>query len=196
MGEWDNAVKKVEHPATSNISLLRWEKPGDGVFKLNVDGTRAANGMIGVGGVIRDWNGSWIHGFMLNIGIGEVLQAEAWGLFSGLQLAKDLGINHIMVESDSAILIALLHSADMDLHPLGTIIQNCKNMISWFATCSISHIHRERNMTADCLAKRSIEADFGLCRLPDMPEFVAAVLLDDMAGRTRPRTILVDAAVT
>lgn len=46
---------------------------------------------------------------MLNIGVGEILQAEAWGLFSGLQLAKDLGITDILVEFDSAVLLALLH---------------------------------------------------------------------------------------
>ena len=50
-------------------------------------------------------------------------------------------------------------------------------------------------MTADCLAKRSIEADLGLYRLPDMPEFVVADILDDMAGRTRPRAIHVDVSI-
>ena len=129
---------------------------------------------------------------MLNIGIGEVLQAEAWGLCFGLQLAKDLGITHLLVESNSAVLLALIHSTDVDLHPLGTIVLNCKSLISQFVSCSISHIHRERNMAADCLAKRSVEADFGLCRLPDMPEFAAATIMDDMAGRARPCAIPID----
>lgn len=47
-----------------------------------------------------------------------------------------------------------------------------QNFISYFSSCSISHIYGERNMAADCLAKRSVEADLGLCRLSEMPDFV------------------------
>jgi hypothetical protein len=47
-------IKKVEHPSATIISLLRWEKPGPSFFKLNVDGTKSTNGLIGAGGVIRD----------------------------------------------------------------------------------------------------------------------------------------------
>lgn len=104
MYEWENVVKKVEHPSDNRMSLLRWEKPGPGFFNLIVDGTRSTNGLIGAGGVIRDWSDNWVHGFMLNIGVGEVLQAETWGLFYGLQLAKDLGVTHM------CSWLALLHS--------------------------------------------------------------------------------------
>lgn len=42
--------------------------------------------------LIRDCAGNWINGFMMNIGAGEVLKGEAWGLFYGLKLALDLRI--------------------------------------------------------------------------------------------------------
>ena len=47
---------------------------------------------------------------------------------------------------------------------------------------------------ADCLAKRSLDAGFGLCRLPTMPEFVVNDVIDDMAGLARPRTIRTESA--
>lgn len=63
---------------------------------------------------------------MKNIGSGEVLQAEPWGLVTGLQIAKELDITHILVESDSAVLVSLIHSSDLELQPLGTLLLNCK----------------------------------------------------------------------
>lgn len=60
---------------------------------------------------------------MRNVGNGEVLTAEAWGLASGLQLAKDLGITQLMVESDSSVLINLLLNHDLEVHPLGTLVE-------------------------------------------------------------------------
>ncbi|KAL6207838.1 hypothetical protein ACLB2K_018791 [Fragaria x ananassa] len=50
------------------------------------------------------------------IGAGEVLRAEDWGLYYGVQLALNLEIAEIEVESDSAVLIN-----DVDLHPWGPL---------------------------------------------------------------------------
>lgn len=50
-------------------------------------------------------------------------------------------------------------------------------------------------MAADCLAERSVEADLGLCKLPEMPDFVVDAIMDDMAGRFRPCAIPTDAAI-
>lgn len=105
------------------------------------------------------------------------------------QIAKDVAVTHILVESDSAMLMALLHSTYLDLHPLGTLILNCQSIISYFSSCSISHVHCERNMVANCLAKRSIDADFGLYRLPTVPDFVVDAIMDGIAGLARPRAV-------
>lgn len=55
-----------------------------------MDGSPTSNGLIGAGGARRDSTGCWISEFMCNIGFGEVLLAEAWGLFYVLKLASDL----------------------------------------------------------------------------------------------------------
>ena len=89
-----------------------------------MDGTRTSDRRIGAGDVIRDGNGIWCHGFMRNIGTGEVLQAEAWGVFSGLQITKEMDIDNIIVESDSTVLINLFQSHEVHLHPLGTSVNN------------------------------------------------------------------------
>lgn len=71
-------------------------------LKLNVDGSRNNHGVIGAGGIIIDNSGIWIKGFTHHIGVGEVIQAEAWGIFLGLKLASDLCIRNLVVECDSA----------------------------------------------------------------------------------------------
>jgi hypothetical protein len=186
--EWNSVNQKGSSDSLDCVQLLSWQRPSCGSFKLNVDGTRSLHGSIGAGGVIRDHNGEWRHGFMRNVGTGEVLQAEAWGLFSGLQMAKDLGLSHVVVETDSAVLVNLLNSPELDFHPLGTLLLNCKHIMNWFVSCSLSHIYRERNMVADGLAKRSVDQDLGICMVPSAPDFIIPALLDDIAGVAHPRT--------
>ncbi|PRQ50066.1 putative ribonuclease H-like domain-containing protein [Rosa chinensis] len=170
--------------------MISWCKPGLGFFKLNVDGSRSSNGMIGSGGVIRDAIGEWISGFMVNIGAGSVIQAETWGLYHGLQIASSLHINHLEVESDSACLVQLLQSDAIELHPLGTILMNCKQLLNQFDACQIRHIHREGNMVADILAKESIHHSAGICTFTSPPALVVEAVLDDILGVARPREVV------
>lgn len=72
--------------------VLNWEKPPLDQLKLTVDGTKTRDGLIGVAGIIRDWTGKWIQGFIHNIGMGEIIQAEWWGVFNSLKLAMQVQI--------------------------------------------------------------------------------------------------------
>ena len=69
---------------------------------------------------------------MINIGTGEVLQAEAWCHFYGIQMALNVKISKLEVESDSVVLVNLLQNSDVELHPLGTIVTNCRSMLQHF----------------------------------------------------------------
>ncbi|KAL6218271.1 hypothetical protein ACLB2K_011486 [Fragaria x ananassa] len=112
-----------------HVEALSWFKPAVGFHKLNVDGSRTKSGEIGAGGVIKDSSGCWSGGFMINIGTGEVLQAEAWGLFKGIQMDLNIKISKSEVESDSAVLVNLLQNSNMELHPSGIIVTNCRSML-------------------------------------------------------------------
>ena len=168
---------------------LSWIKPDPGYCKLNVDGTRTRVGDIGAGGVIRDESGTWLGGFMANVGCGEVLQAEAWGLYYGLQLAANLHISKLVIESDSAVLVNLMHGENFELHPLASIIRNCKDIMMSFEQVQLLHIHRERNSVADLLAKNSPSNALGICTLHEPPSFVTETLLDDIVGMSRSRLV-------
>ncbi|KAI5349900.1 hypothetical protein L3X38_002791 [Prunus dulcis] len=56
---------------------LAWELPANGLFKLNIDGSRKTlSGAAGAGGVINDSMGEWNGGFAVNLGKGQILEAE------------------------------------------------------------------------------------------------------------------------
>ncbi|KAL6213887.1 hypothetical protein ACLB2K_013326 [Fragaria x ananassa] len=82
-------------------TMHAWKKPPDVFSKLNVDGIGVSPiGNIGAGGVIRNHYGDWISGFQISLGVGEILDAEAWDHFQGLKLAASLNIKNLIIESD------------------------------------------------------------------------------------------------
>ncbi|GLT31839.1 hypothetical protein SLA2020_065470 [Shorea laevis] len=60
----------------TEICHVRWDKPPEGFFKLNTDGSALKNpGPVACGGLIRDSLGKWVAGFARNVGITSVLGA-------------------------------------------------------------------------------------------------------------------------
>ncbi|PRQ52155.1 putative ribonuclease H-like domain-containing protein [Rosa chinensis] len=158
-------------------------------FKLNVDGARSINGKIGVGGVLRDSTGAWVSGFYANLGCGSVLQAEAWGLLLGLQMAISHHAHHLLVESDSQVLVSLVQHDVDDLHPLKTITDCCQTLQRQLHSCDLKHVYREVNQVADILSKFGLDAEIGVHFMEQPPPQVNSSLLDDLCGSPRIRTI-------
>ncbi|BFG31052.1 hypothetical protein CerSpe_173260 [Prunus speciosa] len=125
--------------------MLRWEPPGSGWVKLNVDGTcMNASGKIGAGGVIRDCFGEWCGGFAVNLGKGHILDAEIWGLFFGLRLAVAKGLTKILIEMDSHSAVNLFQQRDsLCFHPLAALLSNCGKMLSHFESEYPAYFQRE-----------------------------------------------------
>ncbi|KAL6177955.1 hypothetical protein ACLB2K_049476 [Fragaria x ananassa] len=123
----------------------------------------------------------------VNLGVGDVIQAEAWGLLYGLKLALQLKIDRLEVETDSAVLVNLFHSSNLALHPLGSLIDGCRNLMAKLQMARICHIFRESNMLADALAKHSITHDLGMVRFEGPPAHVAQAFLDDLCSTARAR---------
>ncbi|KAL6138015.1 hypothetical protein ACLB2K_063303 [Fragaria x ananassa] len=149
--------------------------PSENCFKVNIDGFRSTPfGKIGAGGVIRDHRGSWISGFQINIGVGEILDAEACGMFYGLKLASQLQINNLSIEFDSAVLVKLS----------SVLILRCTllalSLMSALGATQINHIFKESNMTADALAKNNVLHKLGLIVFDNPPAHIAQSFLNDL----------------
>ncbi|CAL9017912.1 unnamed protein product [Prunus brigantina] len=76
---------------------------------------------------------------------------------------------------------------DLGPHPLASLIASCCAMVRQIGVCAVSHIYRERNAVADCLAKWSHNIDLGLCVLDAAPSWIGALLVDDLLGVHRTR---------
>jgi ribonuclease HI len=186
--EWFNAQAHYNVDHAYSMELLCWSKPPTGFFKLNIDGSRqGSSGKIGAGGVIRCSSGKWIKAFQANLGIGDVLDAETWSLFYGLKLALKCNIDHLLIESDSAILVKLILQSDTTLHPLGSLLACCSNLMNKIHTVSLKHIYRECNMIADSLAKNSINHEHGVIEFVCPPPHALQAFIDDSEDMTRPR---------
>ncbi|BFG28587.1 hypothetical protein CerSpe_148610 [Prunus speciosa] len=97
--------------------------------------------------------GDWKGGFAVNLGKGQILEAEMWGLFFGLKLAVDKRLSPLIVEMDSAIAIHLINKTAVDeLHPLAGLIASCRNLMNMLNICDVNHIYRKKNRLADCMA--------------------------------------------
>ncbi|CAL8153084.1 unnamed protein product [Prunus armeniaca] len=166
--EWYTSSQVGDTKASKIPLLLAWEPLELGQFKLNVDGSRrCASGSIGAGGVICNSLGDWICGFAVN-----------------------LGIRRLTVEMDAAMAVLLVQQhSRLGSHPLASLIASCCAMVRQFGVCVLSHIYRERNDVADCLAKWSHDLDLGLCVLDAAPSWIGALLVDDLLGVPRTRWV-------
>ncbi|KAK8632654.1 hypothetical protein V6N13_073040 [Hibiscus sabdariffa] len=134
-----------------------WSLPPSGFLKFNVDGACSHEGKCGVGGVLRDENGSTLMEFSLSIGYGSALMAEIVAIkfaverFTSSQWANR---SRLVVESDNT-------SVDWVLNPslASPLFSKLVQGISPFfieGRWSIRHIRRIQNVHADFLAKAGI----------------------------------------
>jgi len=83
--------------------------PPLGSVSLNVDGSVFTTlGLTGFGGLIRDHEGSFLHGFYSNIDPSCILHAEIFALYHGLDLCWSTGYRRVICYSDSLHVIQLV----------------------------------------------------------------------------------------
>lgn len=90
-----------------------WRKPQLGWIKLNVDGAVVRHSLkAGCGGVFRDGGGNWLMGFTREIGVCHTNLAEFWAILIGLEIAWNLGIKNIILESDAEEIISAIANVE------------------------------------------------------------------------------------
>jgi ribonuclease HI len=87
-------------------------------------------GVSGFGGLIRNSNGAWVHGFYGNLGVSNILHAELMTIYKGLLLAWELDIKELWCYSDSKTAISLITELVDEWHHYAAIIHNIKDIIT------------------------------------------------------------------
>ena len=128
------------------LFLVAWVPPGEDWNKLNTNGSWDKNsGHISAGGVMRNKERNWLKGFVLSKGIGNVLEAELWGMFEGLNMAWNSRARRVIMEFDSLTTVQLLTKDTNPNHPLFSLIQNCKRIVAADWNYNVVHVFREGN---------------------------------------------------
>jgi ribonuclease HI len=130
-----------------------WHAPPIFQVKINTDGAaRGSPGLAGFGGIFRDHLGRVLGCFAGSLGIAYALEAELQAVIHAIHLASQKGWHSLWIESDSTLVIHFLSSLKHDVPwRFSTIWFNCRAMIASMSV-KVSHIYREGNQVADCLA--------------------------------------------
>ena len=86
--------------------FIRWESPPTGWVILNTNGASKGNrGPASGGGLLRDYKGKMMKGFMEKFGIYTSPKAELMALRRGLPIAKELNIKQLILLVDSQLVV-------------------------------------------------------------------------------------------
>lgn len=136
------------------IRTVVWSKPRHGWLKLFVDGSSRGNpGSGSGGGIIRNHNGEFLEAFCHFYGVVTPVEAEFRALRDGLDLCEDL-CTHLEIECDSQVVVEAVskrRNVPWKVRDLWLDILDSLRRITW----TISHVFREGNCVADCLASIS-----------------------------------------
>ncbi|MFQ6647404.1 hypothetical protein Gotur_020781 [Gossypium turneri] len=98
-----NRLKKVVWVASITLQVV-WRS----MVKTNVDGAiHMMNSWSSMGRVIREAKGKWIVGFRKATGVGKIINAKLWAVFTGLELAWSKGFKKVEVKSDNMQVVRL-----------------------------------------------------------------------------------------
>ena len=130
-----------------------WKKPPMGVYKINVDGATSKRGRkSSIGVIIRDFKGEAAAGLCRLLPRNfSVLETKTLAMEASILLAKDLGLQQIIIESDSLLAVQSISAKEVN-RETGHIIQGILSNLDCFSSWQIRHVKRDFNRVAHELA--------------------------------------------
>jgi ribonuclease HI len=148
-----------------NSSPTTWTPPPIGFTKINFDGASKGNpGPAGYGAILRNSKGEILHLVAGFLGDNTNNVTELWSLLRGLKVTIDNHFNKIIAEGDSHIIIQLITKILHGEHPLeispswrlSGLLEDFRSLLHPSLTIIPSHMKREANKVADCLANEGV----------------------------------------
>ncbi|KAL8162024.1 hypothetical protein V2J09_013513, partial [Rumex salicifolius] len=167
---------------------VSWTPPPSGWVRLNTDGA-VREGRATAAGVLRDESGSWLVGFVHNLGSCSVPMAELWGILSGLRLAWERGYRRVCLNTDSQLAVLLLNKPVDQCHPLSSLLISVASFLRRDWEIQFRHIFREGNRVADALATLAFDFPVGITCFVSPPISVFFFVSEDSRGVCFPRKV-------
>ena len=168
-------------PAVREVVNVTWSPPPPTFVKVNVDGaTTKRKNFAGVGSVIRDELGRVVATMCRKIStpLGP-LEVEAKAFEAGLQLARDMGFQDIILEGDSLILVRALCGLSSPPSTIDSMVVGMQLLCSDFRTVYISHVRRQGNKPAHILAKYALGINESVVWIEESPCCIEQALIQD-----------------
>ena len=105
---------------------------------------------------------------------------ELWALRDGLLLAKEMGLNNLIIEMDALSVVLLMNNNTVNLL-MEPLLTDCRNLLSEIPNKQIVHIYREANQCADALAKLGASSVDSFVIFLYPPPVVESILASDKA---------------
>ena len=155
----------------------RWVPPVFPLYKVNVDVVVFSHlGMIGVGVVIRDHEGTVIASKRLPLPLGP-LEAEAKALDEASIFAWDVGVKDVIFETNSSpVSHALANPTDAQTS-IAHIVTGTRFRLQDFCSFECSHVSRQANKPAHILAVYAKDIDFLVTGMEKCPPFIESLVV-------------------
>ncbi|XP_058775131.1 uncharacterized protein LOC131649383 [Vicia villosa] len=152
--EWHMAQESVPR-AHDQVQITSWIPPPFGMFKCNLDaGFNNIRGTSNRGWCVRNSMGSFVFaGAAWDVGISPVLDMEALALKEDMLNAIDLGLDHVIFESDSQNVTNVIRSNLIGISEFSFIISSIKSLLLSFPNFEVKFVKRQANSVAHTLAK-------------------------------------------
>ena len=135
----------------------KWQPPVIGIFKMNVDaGFRVEADEGSTGAILRDHAGIMRRGQAIWYGnAANALAMEALAVRDGVKLAYEMGISHVIVETDCAEVVKRWLDREKDRSEITSIIHEVEELSGNFISFRLNYIGREANEGAHLCAKQA-----------------------------------------
>ncbi|XP_075091898.1 uncharacterized protein LOC142172040 [Nicotiana tabacum] len=151
---WEKLQRIVNQPITHRIyKVVKWSRPPPFYYKFNSDGS-CVEGACGASRVIRECNGTLVMVYSVYLGQGTSNWAEGHAMLLGLQHYISRGLDKIIVEADSKVLVSAINEESSTPWRLLQIVDKIKQIVSEKGA-AVKHCYREANKVADKLASIS-----------------------------------------
>ena len=162
-------------------SVPRWRPPDQDSVKINVDAAFYRDAAVGAAGaIIRDHLGAMIRSQALWYEHAmDPLVLEAKALRDGVQLACNLGLQKVQLETDSLGLVNLWNGTGQNRSIISAICQEVKELIRSFTSFSLSYVSKLANQAAHVCAKQASESRRRYLWVNYNPLFLARILSKD-----------------
>ncbi|KAL9432342.1 hypothetical protein AB3S75_027379 [Citrus x aurantiifolia] len=178
------AYHRARKPDVSHIHNVKrvvqkkWEPPPENFLKVNVDAAINSRDQVsGLGAVIKDPSGKIVAAGTKQVPLREgVSFAEAEAMEWGLQVAKELSLSALIMESDCKEVVDLLNNTKGSRTGISWVISEIQEQRRDFKEVKFRHIPRTCNTCAHSLAKLAVGANTSAVWLDHIPAEILNVL--------------------